>query len=347
MAEISAGVVAGDERVRTIEVLEGLGSTSDLMMNTATIEALSAYGLVSSEKGVDDITREIRAVVDGDVDERFREDLARGILSHQFEDDGIVGPYYEAVQSLRDEDRAELLRLGLAKTDSADIGAELFLRELAELGDLAREDVREVFDTFAVPDPKEWFSPQFGMRSFLEAVRVSGMYRDTPPICPDTCPEFRALAAIGELAFWYSKEDLGAEFPADRRAHLWSKLTGELRADVAGVLQLVKSSEGIVDGSALRILDRIKKENPDDLTEVLCWSLQNRESLRSLPRGNWGSDRDEFAVAVLGELGDARTAGSLRRFVDDPQIGAAAVRAIRSIEARRLDRHADESNLGS
>jgi hypothetical protein len=70
----------------------------------------------------------------------------------------------------------------------------------------------------------------------------------------------------------------------------------------------------------------------DQVRQLLEWGLVHRDRLVATLRT--GSP-DRLAVDVveeLAELGTAHTAGLLRSYLPDPDLGAAAVRAIRAIE---------------
>jgi len=68
--------------------------------------------------------------------------------------------------------------------------------------------------------------------------------------------------------------------------------------------------------------------------DALLWSLEHPDQVRSLCR--YDRDVSGYVIEVLGEIGDRRAADVLRRFVDDPAVGQAAVAAVRAIEARAI-----------
>ncbi len=68
--------------------------------------------------------------------------------------------------------------------------------------------------------------------------------------------------------------------------------------------------------------------------DALLWSLEHPNQVRSLFRHDRGIR--VYLIEVLGRIGDHRAADVLRRFVDDPAVGEAAVATVRTIEARAI-----------
>ena len=81
--------------------------------------------------------------------------------------------------------------------------------------------------------------------------------------------------------------------------------------------------------------DRLLNVYPDQVRQLLEWALNHRNQF-----GNplWRAYTvDDYIVRALGTVGTASTADMLRNYVDDPELGHAAVAAVKAIETRTLE----------
>ncbi|HEX3360482.1 MAG TPA: NERD domain-containing protein [Solirubrobacterales bacterium] len=278
MAEFSAMSVEGELREQTVEILEGLDS-GNLLLNSMWVEALAAYDLVDSGKGVAEVEAEIRGILGED--SPHAPELARGCLSSQFENESIVGPYYAVISRLPDSERAQLLRLGLEASEGHEIGTELFLRELAGCGDLDRTEVQAVFEAFAQPHEEgEWARwNQMHVRSFVEALDACARFCTGPPFEHEGSIFRRTWAAVGELIFWSRSAAYGRESSTARVEELWASLEGELRPAVADVFRSLRHSDSAVAPGSFSPHGELLTDRPAELRRIFGWSLGHRREL--------------------------------------------------------------------
>ena len=333
MAEFSAASVEGSTHDEVASILQSVHS-GNLVLNSMLVEALATYDLIDSGKDEEVIESEIRAVIAQEVP--MPAELARGYLSDQFEDERIVGPYYRVIMNLPEEERAELLRLGLEASQGYEIGTELFLRELAECGDLERKDVQAVFNSFAQPPaPVEGGGIrqfQFETRCFIEAIYACAKFRKDPPFEQGGSVLQLAWSTVGEIIFWRRVELLGGQVPKGRSDSLWKHLRGTLRPAVADVFQLLRDSDRAVGPEATSPHQELLATHRVDLCEIFCWSLAHQGELIGVNQFSGSQHRARYLVEVLGEIGGQAAAASLRKLASDSQLGRLAVQAIRAIE---------------
>lgn len=131
------------------------------------VEALSALGGIEPARTLEDITTEIRAVLDHPDDPTALR-MARGIMSSQFETEAI-GPYYEAVSSLDTDDQERLFAMALRAGETGMYDDWI----LGRFEDLSTPIVRyAVTDYIARANPEEWIMPSDSMRGIIVALRL-------------------------------------------------------------------------------------------------------------------------------------------------------------------------------
>jgi hypothetical protein len=309
------------QRARVLDAVESL-PTDNLMLNGMIVEALSALGSIEPARSFDEITDEIRTVL-GMAGDPIALRMARGIISSQFETDAI-GPYYEAVSALDDDDRERLLAMALR-------GGETGLYDdwiIGQFKDLSNPIVRAaVIDHIARADPSEM--PSESMSGIIAALRLlakNGQTLPEPARASGSDPAWRAgltviLDAVRERE----------TTPDERRVAqaAWVALTGDHRDALAGLLASLHNARWFDESDAH---DRVLAAMPPDGVEALTWSLQHPDRLCEAFGRTW--DMRRHIVRVLTERGDRRTAQALRAFTQDPDIGEAAAAAVRAIETR-------------
>ena len=313
-----------DQRARVLAAVESL-PTNNIMLNGMIVEALSALDGIEPARTLDDITSEIHTVVLANPEDPTAMKMARGMISSQFETDAI-GPYYEAVTALDDEDRELLLAMALR-------GGETGMYDdwiLSQFKDLSSPIVRSaVADHVARANPDQWIMPSDSMRGIIVALRL--LAADGQPI-PEPAhggsndPAWR----VGLTVILNTLR--GCEpTPIERRAAdaAWAALSGEHRDTLAGFLSSLHDARWLDD---LPAHDLVLADMPDAGVEVLTWSLEHPDRLRTAFGYTW--ETRKHIVNLLADRGDRRAAQALRRFTQEPDIGQAATAAVRAIEAR-------------
>ena len=107
----------GDEgRERMIEVLNEIDTQHNINLSTLHLEALARYGQIEALTTREDIQAAIAEVL-SDVDDPIRQTAAQVIVGRIFDDEGVVGPYSEAIYSLPVEQRLDLYAMSVLAAD--------------------------------------------------------------------------------------------------------------------------------------------------------------------------------------------------------------------------------------
>jgi hypothetical protein len=302
------------------------------MVNSSIIDALSALGEVTPMKSLADVHAEI-GMVFGLEDQDLARRMARGIVSSCMESE-VIGPYYEAIIELDTPDKERLFAIALRGTE-----ANAWLADwiVGQLGDLSDAETRAAVEEFvARSDPREWFAVHSGMGATIEALAL--LVRSGLPLPEPTDPE-----AIGGA--WHATQQImmeaiaratGQESGQRSAAHAWELLTGPQRAVLASVLSNVRQGRSSLNDDGLDVFELVVTSMPPAAVDALAWSMEHLDALR--PLGRFDHGLPNTIVELLDRFGDQRAAVTLRRFTEDPHVGAAAASAVRAIEARAAAR---------
>jgi hypothetical protein len=327
LVEDSCHGLEADARRRLADAVNTL-PTDNIIVNGSIIDALSALGEVTPIKSLADIHTEIEtvfAVEDQDLARR----MARGIVSSCMESE-VIGPYYEAITELDKTDKQRLFTMALRGTE-----ADAWLADwiVGELGDLSDPETKAAVEKFvARSDPRGWFAVHSGMGAIIEALKL--LVRDDVPLPEPTEPE-----AVGGA--WHATQQImmeaiaraaGRQPESRSAAQAWELLTGPQRAVLASILSNVHQGRSSLNGDGLDVFELVITSMPPAAVDTLVWSLEHLDALQSLGRFDHGLL--DTIVELLGRFGDQRAAATLRRFTEQPAVGAAAASAVRAIEAR-------------
>ena len=94
-------------RARLVEVLESFDVSSNIALSSLLVDALAACDAIEPMRTLDQIRGEIETVL-AQPDNPDAWTLASGIYYSQFENNDIVGPYFEAVAELDDRRKLQL-----------------------------------------------------------------------------------------------------------------------------------------------------------------------------------------------------------------------------------------------
>ncbi|MGB6514758.1 MAG: hypothetical protein WBF57_17615 [Mycobacterium sp.] len=102
-------------------------------------------------------------------------------------------------------------------------------------------------------------------------------------------------------------------------------------ADVARARMMDHGADGIV-----AVHDQLITSYPCQVRQLLEWALVHRDQFD--PKvWNWRVHNvHDYIVRALGLVGIASTAEVLRHYIHDPELGVAAVQAVRQIDARAI-----------
>jgi hypothetical protein len=329
LAEDSTYDLDDSDRSTILEAIRSVPN-DNLILNGSIVEALSALGDVTPARDVDDITAEIEIVLTLQQDP-IGQKMAYGIVANQFECDAI-GPYSEAIHALPDADRETLLAMALQGGDADSLFADWIP---GQFDDLSNPVTRAAVVAYlARTEPSSWWSPQSRMGGLVAALRL--LVADGAPL-PDavdggnTDPAWRASMTVimGALA-----DAVGGTVDEQAVVASWKALVGEHRGALASLLSNLRHMHGTRSHEPGEVHELVVAAMPADGIDVLVWSLQHPDQVRSLCGHDLGLR--SYVISMLGRLGDRRAADVLRRLADDPEDGEAAAVAVRSIETRAV-----------
>lgn len=321
-------------RSAILEMIDGFTTTNWALQSTI-VEVLSRFGELEERITVDDLMSEIRGVLTR-ADDPLAHRAAAGIISSQFEDENIVGPYCEAIAGLSEIDRVRLLTMGARGGDHvSSMFIDWTIDELAALvptGDDALDQAaKAAFAPFLTGPPSDAFMPTEGARGFVAAVRG---WAKLDPILPvmdrDLSVEERSWRLTAELLLGLERMDWTTD-PSDT----WRELMQDPRSTilVLATLEHAGAMPDRRDGRAAAI-DQLIDAHPTEIRTLCEWGLNHLEPV-STPPAPPRHDLHRFVVRILGRVGDLGTVDRLQVLTVDPELGTTAVSSIRQIHERR------------
>ena len=321
-----------------IEVLESL-EPSNLFLQSSLVEALARFGEIKNLTTPEELQDEILAVISNPDNAEICRDAGR-IVSFQFEEPNIVGPYYEAVQGLAAQQKARLFVMAVAGTEPGiSVHLAWTLEQLATLvptGDAEIDDAaKEVFAAFFDGPPEKAVMPQDVSGACLAAIRGWAKIESAlPPEPRNLSPAQRNWRLVASLLFRNERGD--AKVDTEKT---WSALLAEPNQTAATLAQIKHADirslwdEEAQDFIVRRYLERLAEDYPERMRHLFERALENQAEDPFHPE-HQANDTANFAIRTLGIIGDEATAALLRVYTLDPETGHAAVEAIRQINDR-------------
>ena len=326
--------VGEPHRSEILDVVNGI-ETTHWALDSTLLEVLSGFGEIKSPRTVEDIRSEILRTIShpDDIDGCKS---ANGIVANRFEDEHLVGPYWQAIEELTTRERVLLFAMAARCADpSISFHLCTTLAELADLiptGDPSLDTAaKSVFLPFLNGPPERPFMPGQAVDACLAAIRGWAKFEAAlPPETADLEPRQRNWRLMANLLLAYEREDVMID-PEE----IWRALLSEPLETLVTVAYL--------DGATPRSLQHIRnpirqplwrlaQDYQEPLRRLFEWALENQEEIPiEVARV---SSRVNFVIRMLGATGDESTAAKLRKHTLDPVSGKAAVEAIRNIRSR-------------
>ena len=314
-------------RSEILGVLRTLES-KNLMLQSSLLEALASFGEIENQTTAEELRAQIRTTIAHAEDiDHCR--MASGIVASQFEDQALVGPYFEAIEGLMLAERAQLLAMAARGSDPAfSFGLHWTLRQLADLvptGDVKIDSAaKSIFATFLDGPVEDAVSPQDAVRACLTAIRGWAKFEAALPATTGLAPEQRNWRLVASLLLGYQRHDVTVDVE-----ETWSALVLEPRETVLTLASL----DSVTGLSEVAGLCRLVEDYPKPLRRLFEWALDNPTEV-PIDRLRRRTFADHFVIRMLGAVGDQSTVASLRMLTKDPEAGRAAVDAIRQINRR-------------
>lgn len=330
------GVLGSDTRQRMIDVLNDHEvDPRDIGTSSMMIDVLARYGQITPMTSVENIHREIAHVLSG-VDDPDHHTLASGIVAAMFEDECVIGPYGEAVDTLPEDQRLTLFAMSLLSTGE-NFATSWVVKQLAEGADVADGIVVQALARYAGPLPSNSLIPSEALAAHLNGLFGWAKLSATlPPAQQAGDKDTTAWRLIDELLLNLIRGNSKHE----RAGDIWAQLTQMLPGTTVKILQELRHADSDListgDGTKTSAHGALLAAYPDQARGLLEWALAHRGDLFGQRKQwtPWGS-LSSYVVDALGQVGTASTADLLRHhYVHDPELGRRAVDAIHAIDAR-------------
>jgi hypothetical protein len=321
-----------------------LGQTLDLYrpdnwaLASTRIEALASLGQLEPLSSLDDIRAQIGGVLAAP-DDPLAAAAASGIVSNIFEDEDVLGPYCEAVDTLPPRDRTRLILLATSGAEW-NFHADWQIRQLVKAAPTGDEELDQrilaVFIERSRSPLDDGPIVGQGVSVFLNAVDGLAKFNKTLP------PAFQPLDD-NELA-WRLVANLliGLTNPGTVDLDLlWKDLLHTVPHAAVDVLHRLKSDgipEDFQDSPSPH--RRLVAAFPDQIRKLLEWALDHLDDLTSLFDRDFRDGPQDYAVRTLGLVGDRTTLPKLRAVHAAGAHDDAAVAAIRNLNERLANRRA-------
>jgi hypothetical protein len=323
-----------DEPYRT-EILDIVKSfqSNHWALQSSILEVLARFGEIVSGIAPEDLRADIREVISHPNDIEYCR-AADAIVSNQFENEDIVGPYCEAIEGLTTHERARLFAMAARGADPAiSSSLDYTLNELADLiptGDSSLDAAaKAAFATFVNGPVGDSIAPTEAIKTSLAAIRGWAKFdRTLPPEPLDVTNDHRMWRLLADLVLRYERDDVAGD-PEET----WRSLLLQPGDTVVALASL----EGVVNAAPWErrwhVLGRLIEDYPTQLRQVFEWALQHPAEVPTHPP--WFMKRaNDFVIRTLGAVGDEATAELLHIYTLDPDAGPEAVDAIRRIHQR-------------
>ncbi|MCY3894056.1 MAG: hypothetical protein OXF65_12265, partial [Acidimicrobiaceae bacterium] len=319
------------------DILEQINQfdTDNLFLQSAITEALASFGEIESPVTAEELRADIRETISHPRD-RDRCEKARSIVSHQFEEESIVGPYLEAVEGLTERERAKLLTMAARGAGlNGSFHLDWTLNELVKIvpmgDDELDDDAKSALRIFVDEPSREFLVHPAAEDVWLRAVR--GWAKLEPALPPQSGRDttnrhnWRLLGAL-----FFSNERNGE--PVELEA-VWDALLDDLAETIPNLARLEHATfeAGTYERSRQSALEHLIQHHPGPMRRLFETALGDEPAVGSdLSRD--GSAQVSFAMRILGAVGTESTAMMLEPHTPDPETGTTAVEAIRQIHRR-------------
>ena len=196
----------GSEILDVIRELE----TDNWVLQGSLLEVLARFGEITNPTTAEELRDHIRTTI------LYPEDMdccrmASGIVSSQFEDEALIGPYAAAIDGLTSQERVRLFTMaarGFDPTISASLDWTLSeLTDLLPTGDAGLDTgAKSVFSAFLDRPAEDAIMPQEAVDAWLAAIRGWAKFESSlPPEAADLTSDQRNWRLVAELLLRYER----------------------------------------------------------------------------------------------------------------------------------------------
>jgi hypothetical protein len=315
-------------RDELIERLEGLLNNDNPILNSSVFEALQSLGALDhdSDQHAESVRKELQELLLGDSSDAYN-GQAWGLYVSQF-DHPLSSAYCEAINELSEEETGRFLTMAC---EGADENAMFLSTAVHELGGLKFAPAAAAIARRTRLPAKNAFMPQESVAVFVSAHIALGLLGVPLPSKREDEGSSSDLAvlACGDLFYWASRSDLAPSIASFSSKNAISSLTRRNANISLAAVRMV--SENGMSGQEAPSLIRLY---PVQMLDLARKALSSPVEDFDYQRHSFGGDITEFALRVVGHLGDRSDLMTVKNFGEDSKRGKTALIAIREIEER-------------
>lgn len=325
-----------EEREVIADVLDTFDANYNIFLSSLLLEVLGLYGRIEPVATIDDIQVEISEII-ADPDDPARQRMAVSMVSRQYEDELVFGPYGEVVYGLPLDQRLTLYAMAvLAPGDFDGFGYPEAVHGLADGITCADDLIGRAVSEAARRMRLDTFNRQDCVAGHLQGLRGWAKISDRLPEAQAAEEdESAALLFTGvwrlvdELLLPLLRED---QLPMALAQFIWERLQTTCPGPATAVLSDIRFAlvPGYNNGTEFAPHDLLLAAYPEQIRILMQWALTHRDELKEWPDPHI----ERYVVDTLGRVGNAATADMLRHYVSHPDLGQSAIAAIKAIESR-------------
>ena len=225
-------------------MLASFDVSGNIMLSSILVEALAACDAIEPMSTLDQIRAQIEAVL-AEPDNPLAWSMAASIFYSQFEQEDVVGPYFEAVAELDDRPKLQLCVMARRAELSDNFAAQpgWLLREIADRAEMTDEAGREVLREAATTVADSWM-PQETVHAHLEGLRGWARIAEALPDPGGSDSDIgrRTWRLVDELIFRLDRDDPAT---GDEAARCWQELLGRCAPAAIDVLFMIRSAHAL------------------------------------------------------------------------------------------------------
>lgn len=337
-AFLLAGVADDGTRPDVVRVLEEcLEESKDPFVNTLIFEALAAFDALDTVISGESVQAEIERAL-AEPEDSHAQALAYSVVCKMFEE-VFQGAYVDAVNSLEPGRKATLYAMAAMARREAEVGLFTDFAVRAIVKAPVPIAARALRLHARPPKPSAFF--QSDVQTFATAFAALGL-RDEEPPRPERelNADESAWQLFGEMQFWLAKLRDSPDQLRARCAPLWqSVLRRHAHAAVHPLwyIEQEASNDCVLRHDATVGICSIVAAFPMESAQLLMYALGNFHKLTSIfdvARVWEQREMARFAIETLGRIGSLDAIPLIEPLAEHPELGRAAVTAIRSIRAR-------------
>lgn len=345
-AGMSAHALNDDQRRSLIAVVEELMPPNDGFDSTGVIDALKFLGALDDAQAehVTSVKAQMQAVL-ADRDNPLMWQIADGLWNAQF-DHPYDTAYWEGWNDLPSEDRKSLTIMAARGAEGHWMFTPALIAEVASYADPA---TAPILARWAVLPPKKEIMIQDAIHTFEMAyAALARLHAPLPDVSTEALSSAdQALLACGAIIYWLNRDDL---LLAERRLNCAGSLAILSRHELGVAAAVVGEFSG-TDHTFFESAQRLPglepatasfaQEFPEEMAAIYRAALEQPAQQTGYFEFFCITFVIKKALANLGRLGNASDIRLLQAWSIDPNLGHAAVRAIKAIEEatdnRRLE----------